>query len=266
MIVRALRFLISEAVVVTVIMVSAVALFMHGFAEPDTAASSFWFAVDYACVVFFLVELVTKLALEGPRLFWAQRWNRFDTSIILLSTPVLLIPFVNLRAFTGVPVLRLARLFRLFRLMRFIPERDRLAAGIVRALKASVGVFLAVALVNFIFAMGAHLLFREIAPQHFGTPVESCYAMFQVFTVEGWYEIPMAIAEGADNDTWEFFARVYFSSAVLIGGILGLSLGNAVFVDQMMTDNTIDLEHKVDALSDEIRMLRDEIREMRAGR
>jgi voltage-gated sodium channel len=263
---RLLHFLVGEIVVVTVILISALALFMHGFAEPGTGAASFWFAVDYGCVVFFVVELVTKIGLEGRRLFWAQRWNRFDSAIIMLSTPVLMIPFVDLRAFTGVPVLRLARLFRLFRLLRFIPERDRLAAGIVRALKASVGVFLAVALVNFIFAMGAHLLFREIAPQHFGTPLEACYSIFQVFTVEGWYEIPQAIAVGADNDTWEFFARVYFSSAVLIGGILGLSLGNAVFVDQMMTDNTVDLEHKVDELSDEIRMLRDEIREMRAGR
>ena len=257
-----LRFLVGEAFVVTVILISAIALFMHGFAEPETAAAAFWFGVDYACVVFFVFELATKLALEGVRGFWRQRWNRFDLAIIVLSMPVLLIPFVNLRAFTGVPVLRLARLFRLFRLLRFIPERDRLAAGIARALKASVGVFLAVALINFIFAMGAHLLFRDIAPQYFGSPVDACYAIFQVFTVEGWYEIPQAIAAGADNEAWEFFARAYFCSAVLIGGILGLSLGNAVFVDQMITDNTYALEDKVDRLTDEIRMLREEIRSL----
>ena len=38
-----------------------------------------------------------------------------------------------------------------------------------------------------------------------------------------------------------------------IGGILGLSLANAVFVDEMMMDNTEYLERKVDALTEEIR-------------
>ena len=258
--IKILRFLVSEPVVVTVIVLGAVALFLHGFAEPDTAASAFWLGIDLACVVFFVFEMITKLALEGARGFWYGRWNRFDLTVTVLSAPVLMIPFVDARIFTGIPVLRLARLFRLFRLLRFIPERDRLAAGIVRALKASVGVFLAVALINFIFAMGAHLLFRDVAPEYFGSPLDSCYAIFQVFTVEGWYEIPQTIAAGAHNDAWEFFARVYFCSAVLIGGILGLSLGNAVFVDQMITDNTHKLEDQVDVLTEEIRQLRKELR------
>jgi voltage-gated sodium channel len=43
---------------------------------------------------------------------------------------------------------------------------------------------------------------------------------------------------------------------VLVGGVLGLSLANAVFVDEMMMDNTADLEAKVDALAEEIRALR----------
>jgi voltage-gated sodium channel len=48
--------------------------------------------------------------------------------------------------------------------------------------------------------------------------------------------------------------------AVLIGGILGLSLANAVFIDEMMMDNTDELERKVDILTEELRLLREEIR------
>ena len=47
--------------------------------------------------------------------------------------------------------------------------------------------------------------------------------------------------------------------AVVIGGILGLSLANAVFVGEMMMDNTQLLEDKVDRLTDEVRALREEL-------
>ena len=49
-----------------------------------------------------------------------------------------------------------------------------------------------------------------------------------------------------------------FVLAVLIGGILGLSLANAVFVDEMMMDNTEVLERKIDALTEEVRRLRND--------
>ena len=50
--------------------------------------------------------------------------------------------------------------------------------------------------------------------------------------------------------------RIFFVVAVLIGGILGLSLANAVFVDEMMMDNTESLERKMDALTEEVARLR----------
>lgn len=51
-------------------------------------------------------------------------------------------------------------------------------------------------------------------------------------------------------------ARGYFVVAVLIGGILGLSLANAVFVDEMTIDNTRTLEAQVAELTAELRALR----------
>jgi voltage-gated sodium channel len=87
--------------------------------------------------------------------------------------------------------------------------------------------------------------------------------MFQIFTVEGWHEIPDAIAAGA-TDSWAALARIYFGLAVLVGGILGLSLGNAVFVDQMVADNTDTLEGRVDQLTDEIHILHNEILALKA--
>jgi voltage-gated sodium channel len=258
-----LRALTREPVVIGAILLSTLAMFMLGFAEQDSTSYRVWLAVDIGCVLFFLVEAIGKIALAGWRGYWALRFNRFDLLILCLSLPVLAAPRLSEAvAFVGIPVLRLARLFRLFRLLRFIPERDRLAAGVVRALKASVGVFLAIMLVNFILAMGAQVLFAHKSPEHFGDPARACYSMFRIFTVEGWNDIPEAIAANS-SAAWATVARIYFGFSVLIGGILGLSLGNAVFVDQMVADNNDPMQRDVNLLHEEIHMLRDEIRALR---
>ena len=58
-------------------------------------------------------------------------------------------------------------------------------------------------------------------------------------------------------------ARLYFVVAVTIGGLLGISLANAVFVDEMTLDNNRDLEKKLDALTEEMAALRQELRQRR---
>ncbi|MEP0775293.1 MAG: ion transporter [Acidobacteriota bacterium] len=248
--------LVHERTVVVAILVNALALFMLGFESERDTTASLWFWVDYACVVFFLLEAVLKIRQASWRGYLASGWNRFDGLVVLASLPVLLTPLVDLHGFAVVLLLRLGRLFRLFRLLTFIPNRDHLMAGIRRALRASVGVFLALALVNFILATGASFLFGELAPEHFGNPLMSLYSLFKVFTVEGWYEIPDLLAERASHPGWAAAARGYFVVAVLIGGILGLSLANAVFVDEMTIDNTRTLEAQVAELAAEIRALR----------
>jgi voltage-gated sodium channel len=177
--------------------------------------------------------------------------------------PALLGPVIDSSQFAIILILRLGRLFRLFRVLRFIPNLEHLAEGVQRALRASVGVFLGLFLVILILSVSATLLFRDIDPEHFGNPVTASYTIFKVFTVEGWYEIPEALEERAsgsakvtDTRAFAVAVRFFFVVAVLVGGILGLSLANAVFVDEMMMDNTADLEAKVDALTEEVRELR----------
>lgn len=256
---RFVDFLISEATVSTAILLNAGALFVLGFIPSEDTLARALARLDYACVVYFVLEATLKIKRAGWRGYWGKGWNRFDFTIVLLSTPALLTPVVDLQGFGVFLVLRLGRLFRLFRLMRFIPNHRHLAAGIARALRASVGVFLALLLINVILAMGATYLFGDIAPDYFGNPLLSCYSLFKVFTVEGWHEIPDHLVQRTQTPGWAVVVRLYFIGCVLIGGILGLSLANAVFVDEMMMDNTDVLEAKVDALQEEIQALRAEI-------
>ena len=269
---RMVDVLISDRLVMAIIVVNTLALFLHELAARGTALRQLWYWLDYACVVYFLVEASVKIGRFRWPAYWSVPWNRFDLTVVVLSLPALLGPVADLQDFAFILVLRLGRLFRLFRVLRFIPNVDHLADGIRRALRASVGVFLALLLIIFILAMGATLLFKEVDPERFGNPVLSSYSIFQVFTVEGWYEVPERLVEmSADNETvgnhtaFNVGARLFFVVAVVIGGILGLSLANAVFVDEMMMDNTHALERKVDDLTAELRELRADLLAARDG-
>ena len=57
--------------------------------------------------------------------------------------------------------------------------------------------------------------------------------------------------------------RIYFLITVVIGGILGLSLANAVFVDEMTVDNTQKAEEMLIEIKNEIKFLRNELNNIR---
>jgi voltage-gated sodium channel len=263
---RVVDQLVSDRLVMAVIVLNATALVLHEMAPVDSISASVWFWVDYACVIFFLVEALIKISRDGWRRYWTSGWNKFDFTVVVLSLPALLGPFLEVSQFAFVLILRLGRLFRLFRVLRFIPNLDHLVTGVRRALRASIGVFLALVLINLILAVMATLFFGDLDPEHFGNPISSGYSIFQVFTVEGWNDIAGGLEErAASSDLTNpklliAGTRAFFVAAVLIGGILGLSLANAVFVDEMMMDNTEALERKVDSLTEEVRRLRDDLK------
>ena len=63
---------------------------------------------------------------------------------------------------------------------------------------------------------------------------------------------------------WSAKVSTYFIGSVLVMGIIGLSLANAIFIDEMTADNTDAVEEKVDRLHEEIRALRAELRKDRS--
>ena len=95
-------------------------------------------------------------------------------------------------------------------------------------------------------------MFGKAVPEYFGDPLISIYSLFKVFTVEGWFEIPDKLAERGISGGIVVLVRCYFIIAVIVGGILGLSLANAIFVDEMTADNTYRLEGMVENLQEQV--------------
>ena len=164
--------------------------------------------------------------------------------------------FVHLPDASWLLLFRLLRLIRLVRFLSFVPHLTLIIKGLKRALRASVFVFILIFGLNFLLGIFTCHLYGSVAPEFFGNPLISCYSIFQMFTVEGWNEIPQVIAERLDSRLFAGLARFYFVFVVLIGGILGMSLANAVFVDEMTMDNNDELEEKIDNLQAEIQEIK----------
>ena len=243
--------LCSDRVMLYAIMINTALMFFGGF-WPD----SLWFeAADAVFTLLFIFEAWAKISRMGWRAYWSEGWNRFDLIVLIVALPSLASPILEQTyATNAILALRSMRLFKSFKMLRFIPNIHKLLAGIRLATRASLLVFIAFIVFLIIFSILSSTIFGNIAPEYFGNPAISIYSIFRLFTVEGWYEFADTIAQNASAG-WAFFARVYFSVLMFLGGIIGLSLINSIFVDAMAEDNNDEVLEKLRRLEEKIDQL-----------
>ena len=254
------QFFLKERNMLLAILLNAIIIFLLYFPQIEKGYPHIYKYLeylDYLFVIIFLIEAIVKLMALKPKNYFADKWNKFDFLIVLVSLPSLLTLVYPIIPHTSVlKILRLLRLVRLIRAMQFIPHMESILAGLGRALKASVFVMIALFFLNFMLALFTCHFYSHIAPEFFGDPLISSYTIFQFFTVEGWNEIPATIAERTDNNFIAGLSRFYFVLVVLAGGIFGMSLANAIFVDEMTIDNNRELEDKIDDLNSKVEELK----------
>lgn len=262
-----LPFIVSEPVVLAIISLNGFSLFLDAFPQIHEQYGLLFLWLDLGFLLYFVAEILIKIRHWGSfRKYCADPWNIFDFVVVTLSMPAVFSLFFPVGAENAMlfTIMRLARLLRLIRPLRLVPDGEKILRGVVRALRASVGVFLILIFLNLILSLAATLLFGGIpeAQEFFGNPFYSMYSLMKIFTIEGWYEIPEILAERGVSDDYLLGLRIYVVSAVLICGIFGLSIANAVFVDTLVADNSDDLEQKVDDLHEEFREFRSEMRRL----
>lgn len=221
--------------------------------------------IDRIITILFILEATVKIAVLGVRGYFAKGWNRFDFFLVLISTPSIFVGLLPLPDMSFWLMLRLFRLGRMVRLIEFVPHIDQLLTGLGRALRASFLVLMVLAFGNYMLAMWTCHIFGSLEPDLFGDPFSAMYTMFQVFTVEGWNEIPLQVADKIKEGELSLFGlpveftvavvKTFFATTLLLGGVFGLSLANAIFVDEMTIDNNDQLEKKIDCLQQQIETL-----------
>lgn len=249
------KIFLSEKFIFSAILLNALVIFLLAF--PQLAQNSFLVTLDCIFIGLFLLEVLVKMIVLGPRQFFKNGWNIFDFVIVLLSMPA----FGAIYTHSPNSIFLLFRLLRLIRLVKFIhfvPHMRQLAVGLVRAFKASIFVLIALGGLNFVLAVITCHFYGDTSPEYFGNPLIAAYTIFQLFTLEGWNEVvSQIITDQNGGEVISGLSRIYFISIILIGGIFGISLANAVFVDEMTIDNNIELEKKMDRLQIQIEEIKE---------
>ena len=208
---------------------------------------------DAFFTIVFLFEAFAKISAHGWTTYWKQGWNKFDFIILLVALPSLTSLFINhTMATNAILALRSLRLFKSFKMFRFIPNIQKLLKGLKLACRASFLVLIAFVVFLVLFSILSSTIFGKVAPEYFNNPAISLYSIFRLFSVEGWYEIPDAIASHA-SPLWGFFARCYFSVLMFLGGIIGMSLINSIFVDAMAEDNNDEVLEKLNQIEKQLK-------------
>ncbi|MFN8257947.1 MAG: ion transporter [Bacteroidales bacterium] len=247
---------LNDHFILLLILVNSISLFAEGFHDLG-AQSLFYIAlIDSVITFLFLIEAVVKILHFGWKTYISLGWNQLDFILLVFSLPsiFLLIVHGSMEGLSFLLIFRVSRVFKFFRFFRFIPGFNQLLNGVKRALKTSVFVLFGFFVFNFIISVLSCYLFRDLSPEYFGNPLQAMYSIFRVFTIDGWYDIPDNITMNS-SDFMAVFIKLYFVIILVIGGILGLSLVNSIFVDSMVMDNTDELERKVDLLNEKLESL-----------
>jgi len=252
---RLSHFFTDDKIVFVVILLNAVLLCALAFdLDIQTVHILEW--LDFGFIIYFLLEAVFKIRESGWQEYIRMGWNRFDFVILVLSMPTifaLLYGNIQESDFSLIFLFRIVRVVRFFKFLKFIPNMEELLAGIRRAFKASVFVVLAFVIFGFVISMISNKIFGEVAPEMFGDPVISFYNIFKVFTIEGWFDVPERIIESAGWTGQEaFWTKIYFIIIVVTGGLFGLSIVNAIFVEEMVRDNNDDLILKIEEMDEKL--------------
>lgn len=236
------KTLLNDHVILVVILLNSVVIYLEesGINHPALLG------LDMACTIIFFLEMIAKQVCYGFKNYWRDGWNIMDGVLVIISLPSLMLPFLDLTTFhfSAVLTLRLFRVVRFLRIFHFFPNIVQLGQGLKRALRDSGVVLLCFGVLLVLFGLINCSLYRDVVPEYFGTPIRSVYSVFRVFTVEGWYEIPDAIAANTSPVIGRL-SRLYFSLLLSAFGILGLSFINSVFVDAMAEDNNDDVKEQL---------------------
>jgi len=161
------RLFLNDKFILVLILLNSIILFVGAY-FPSESDKQILTIIDNLITTLFVFELLVKCREYGFRGYLQSSWNKLDFILILLSIPALITFIFNLSIvdFSFLLVFRIMRVFKAFRFFKFIPNVGELVAGIQRALKASVFVFLGFAVYIFIIGVLSFHLFQKSGSEY----------------------------------------------------------------------------------------------------
>ena len=253
------RIIYNDQLIFALIIINVIVIYLHSF-----DFLSYYFilfdCIDICFTLFFTLEIGLKISNTNSKnklkTYLKSPWNRVDLFSMLFALPSIGVLFSsNLEIFAGFAALRSLRIFKLLRVIEYIPEGKRISHQLFKALKGIWFIIIAFFIYTTIVSLISVSLFKHIAPLYFQNAFESFYTIFKIFSGDGFSDVVGVIQQNS-SELFASFSKFYFVFIVFSGSILGLSLINSVFIDQMNQDQK-ELE-KMEELKTEIRILREQ--------
>ena len=221
--------------------------------------------LDNIFLAIFVVELGMRMIAYGES-FVRRPWSVFDFIVVAIAlTP-------GAEAFS---VVRALRILRALRLISQVPTMRVVVEALLRSLPGLGSTAILLLLIFYVGGVMATVLFKPTYPRFFGDLGGSIYSLFQIMTLESWSMGIVRPVMGTHPYAWIFFVPF-----VIITSILVLNLVVAIVVDSMQSAKDMMAEEDraervaaggpddvtLESLQAEIRMLRDEIRQMKTSK
>lgn len=240
-----------EAAVIAIIVISALVIGAKTY-EETTQVEQWLIYLDTAVTVFFLIEIVIRMAAERSlRNFFKKGWNVFDVLIVTAS----LIPMDDSEM---VLLARLLRIFRVLRLVSMIPELQMLLNALVKSVPRMGYVVLLMFIIFYIYAAIGSFLFHNVDEGLWGNISLAMLTLFQVATFESWATAVLYPTMDVYPYAW-----IYFLTFIFLNAFIFLNMMIGIVLDVMQKESAIlDLESG-EGEEAEIKGLRSDVRELR---
>ncbi|PXX99844.1 ion transporter [Halomonas sp. LBP4] len=249
-----------ELTVITIIVVSALLIGAKTYEEEVSPFQEWLLLLDTAVTVFFLVEILIRMAAEKRlRDFFKRGWNVFDFLIVTAS----LVPLDDSEM---VLLARLLRIFRVLRLVSMIPELRMLIAALFKSIPRMGYVALLMFIIFYIYGAIGSFLFASVDEQLWGNISLAMLTLFQVATFESWATAVLyPIMEHYP------YAWIYFLTFIFLNAFIFLNMMIGIVLDVMQKESAqIELESgtgeaaELHGLRSDVRQMRDQLSRMEA--
>ncbi|MFZ4680052.1 MAG: ion transporter [Flavobacterium sp.] len=245
----------NERLIFKLIALNIIIIYLHSF-NCFKPYYLYFDLIDVGLTLFFTIEIGYSIFVihSSFKSYFKNNWNKLDLISILLSLPSILILFSpNFEILTGFIALRSLRIFKTLRIIEYIPNGKKISKKLFKAFKGVTFILFAFIVFTTVISLISVSLFKNVAPNYFQNAFDSFYTIFKIFSGDGFSDVVSEIQYNS-SPMITGFSKFYFVIIVFSGSILGLSLINSVFINEMssIADDVEENDKSIDALKKQL--------------
>ena len=190
-------------------------------------------AFEQCCLAIYIFEAIIKIIGEKKEYF-KDSWNKLDFLLIIISlTDYPLAYFsgrflnyqsvvLSLQSLKTLKIFKVIKMFKsLYIFQSLLTLLDSVASSFVECV-SSLGLLL---IIMYFYAFVGFLLFKEISPNQFGDFSRAFFSMYQLCTLDDWFDVYNSVKEISTSSI------IFFISFIIIGSFIIMNYITAVLTD-----------------------------------